>query len=268
MICEVVQRWRGGRDSYRPAREVVNVRELDVDAIADDRTARAFVREHHYSGSYPAARFRFGLRSRGELVGVAVFSQPINDATLACLPGDALERVELGRFVLLDQVGANAETWFIARCFEALRRAGMVGVVSFADPQPRHGADGAVVFPGHVGTIYQAANGRYLGRSKPDTLRLFSDGRCLHRRARQKVLSGTRGWRYVAALLEQYGAAPIVAGEDLRTWAQRWIAALTVEQRHGGNHKYAWGLSAAAARHLPSTLPYPKFALDARERVA
>ena len=72
MIVDVVQRWTGGRATYRPAREVIDTRALDVGAIPDDTTARAFVETHHYSGSYPAARFRFGLHERGVLVGVAV----------------------------------------------------------------------------------------------------------------------------------------------------------------------------------------------------
>ena len=143
----VCQRWRTRRDSYRPAREVVSTRSLEVAPIADDRTARAFVVEHHYSGSYPAARFRFGLFDRGRLVGVAVYSVPCSDRVItSCLPGDARESVELRRFVLLDAVGANGETWMLGRCHDYLRREGLVGVVSYSDPLPRATADGAVVF--------------------------------------------------------------------------------------------------------------------------
>lgn len=79
MITDVTQRWRDRRDSYRPAREVVDVSRLDVEEIALDRVACAFVEQHHYSASHPAARFRFGLMVRGELAGVAVFSQPIGN---------------------------------------------------------------------------------------------------------------------------------------------------------------------------------------------
>ena len=34
------------------------------------------------------------------------------------------QAVELGRFVFLDQVGFNGESWLLARCFELLRRDG------------------------------------------------------------------------------------------------------------------------------------------------
>jgi hypothetical protein len=37
------------------------------------------------------------------------------------------EAVELGRLVLLDDVPANGESWFIARAFELLRARGYTG---------------------------------------------------------------------------------------------------------------------------------------------
>lgn len=159
------QRWRDHRDSYRPAGEVIDPHAYEVAPIADDRTPKAFVLAHHYSGSYPSARFRFGLYRGGALVGVAVYSHPCNDKVLTSVfPGQALASVELGRFVLLDDVPGNGETWFLARTFELLRAQGLAGVVSFSDPTPRATATGRVVFPGHIGTIYQAHNAVYLGR--------------------------------------------------------------------------------------------------------
>lgn len=58
MITAACQRWREGRAAYRPARETVTTRALDVSSIDTDREARAFVEAHHYSRSYPAARFQ------------------------------------------------------------------------------------------------------------------------------------------------------------------------------------------------------------------
>ena len=52
-------------------------------AIDADTTPRAFIEQHHYAGTYPAARERFGLYRRGELVGCAVFSHPTNDKVLS-----------------------------------------------------------------------------------------------------------------------------------------------------------------------------------------
>lgn len=265
MLTPVVQRWRERRDSYRPAREVADLRRLDVAAIPDDRTPRSFVEAHHYEATYPAARFRFGLFERGTLAGVAVFSHPVNEATTACLPGERLERVELGRFVLLDHVGANAETWMIARCFEALRAVGIVGVVSFSDPMPREAADGRLVKPGHIGTIYQAHNGVYLGCSKPERRLLLADGTIVHNRALAKIRARERGWIPSVERLIRAGAEPLVAGEDPAAWLARELPRIARVVRHPGNHKYAWALRKRDRRHLGASLPYPKFALAGRE---
>ena len=300
----VCQRWRLGRDHYRPAGEVIDTSSFEVAEIKSDNVARAFVEDHHYSQSYPAARFRYGLyakrpapprawalgeRYERELVGVAVYSHPTNALALAPLPGLAPERleailqelavarkagdkkrvaeleeekrdprVELGRFVLLDHVGANAETWFLARTFELLRKEDLVGVVSFSDPFPRTTADGRVVFGGHLGTIYQAHNAVYLGQMRMDTARFLPDGKTFHNRAIAKLRQRECGWRYVVDMLVGYGAAPPDSYADLAAWTDLWVARLTRKVRRPGNHKYVWAFDRAARRALPSSQPYPK----------
>lgn len=259
MRTTVTQRWRAGRDEYRPAGEPIEVGRYEVAPIPGDAPAKAFVLAHHYSASYPAARRRFGLYRSGELVGVAVFSVPANNKALSCLPGEADESIELGRFVLLDDVPANGESWFLARAFELLRREGFVGVVSFSDPCARTREDGSLLFHGHVGTIYQATNAVYLGRSKAETLRLLPDGTVLHRRALAKLRRGDKGERYVRALLEEHGAPEPDHAEPHVQWVSRAVQAVTRPVRHDGNHKYAWTLQRRDRRHLGDGLPYPKF---------
>lgn len=258
MEVATVQRWSHRRDSYRPAGEPIATRRYEVAPIADDTTAKAFVLEHHYSGSYPAARARFGLYRGAELVGVAVFSVPAQPLCLDCLPGERAASLELGRFVLADDVPANGESWTLARCFESLRREGFTGVVSFSDPAPRHTAAGSCVFGGHVGTIYQALNASYLGRSKAETRRVLPDGTILHGRALTKIRHRRRGWRYAAAILERHGAEPLREADDAAAWVSRWVRRLTRPLRHPGNHKYAWALARRDRKWLPRSLPYPK----------
>ena len=258
MLTASVQRWRARRDSYRPAGEPIDTRRYEVAPIGTDRVAKAFVVEYHYSGSYPAARFRFGLYRGAAMVGVSVFSVPAQPRALDCVPGDAASCVELGRFVLLDEVPANGESWMIGRCFELLRAEKITGVISFSDPSPRSSASGAVVFGGHVGTIYQATNARYLGRSKAETRRLLPDGTVIHNRALTKIRHRRQGCRYAAALLEHAGAQPLRDDENAVEWVRRWVARLTRPLRHPGNHKYAWALQRRDRRFLPEGLPYPK----------
>lgn len=266
MIVAFTQRWRTRRALYRPAGEVIDVRAYEVapiDGAGADTIAAAFVERHHYSGSYPAARQRFGLwRRDGELVGVAVFSVPAQPKALDALPCPREEAVELGRLVLLDEVPANGESWFIARAFEQLRRRGFAGVLSFSDPVARSTATGDAVFPGHVGTIYQATNATYTGRATPRTLRVLQDGRVLSARALSKIRGRERGWQYAVDLLVVAGARPPAdtTNAGLRRWLSIEVRRCTRALRHGGNHRYLFGLTPACRRRLPASLPYPKFA--------
>jgi hypothetical protein len=260
-VCQPLfnQRWRWGRDAYRPPDETIRTAEYDVGELPGDALAKAFVLKHHYSGRYPAARWRFGLFRGGVLMGVAVFSHPCNDRVLtAVFPGRPTDSVELGRFVLLDEVPGNGETWFLGRCFALLRREGLAGVVAFSDPGRRLNRLGVTVFGGHVGTIYQAHNGTYLGRGRPRTLTLLPDGSILSDRAQQKVRSADRGVAYAVRQLVRCGAVPPTSHEPdlLRCWLREWRARLCRLVRHRGNHKYAWAVSRRVG--LPRGLPYPK----------
>lgn len=256
MITTHVQRWRDRRGTYRPAGEPFTPSAFEVAPIADDTTARAFVEQHHYSGSYPAARRRFGLYTASTLVGVAVFSVPARAEVLRPLPGGIARGLELGRFVLLDHVRANAETWFLARCFEALRREDFAGVVSFSDPYARTAVDGRVVFGGHVGTIYQASNAVFLGQARRHTVLLLPDGRSFNRRALSKIRRRERGWVYAVDQLVAAGAdAP---GRDLDAWLLGALNKVVRPSAHPGCLKYVFGLDRAVRKALPAGKPYPK----------
>ena len=268
MITTVCQRWRDRRGSYRLAGEPFDPRAHEVFEIADDTTARAFVTAHHYSGTYPAARRRFGLHARFVgLVGVAIYSQPMRDEVLR--PWGRVEAMELGRLVLLDEVRANAESWFVRRCFDLLARDGVAGIVSHSDPMPRVDAAGRRVFIGHIGTVYQALGAVYTGRASPRTMRLTADGRELSNRAASKLRQGDRGRRYAAEQLVAAGARAPLPGEDLAAWYRAEVQRVTRAQRHPGNHRYVWALSRAAHRDLvASSRPYPKLGLCPVARAA
>jgi hypothetical protein len=251
------QRWRERRASYRRPGEQIRACEYDVAQLSDDSLAKAFVVRHHYAGTYPAARFRFGLFRKGELAGVAVFSHPCNDRVLTnVFDGTATESVELGRLVLLDEVPGNGESWFVSRCLRLLRALGILGVVSFSDPVPRWSVQGSCnVTPGHVGTVYQALNAAFLGRGKARTLRLLPDGTVFSERAIQKVRGREQGWQYAQAQLVKFGAAPLGEAEQGGQWLATWLPRLTRPLRHPGNYRYAWALDGS---RMESIAPYPK----------
>jgi hypothetical protein len=261
MFVKKVLHWRYRQPIYKlPEDRRFDPLDFEVAPIVDDATARAFVTEHHYAGSYPAARFRYGIyRRTGALEGVAVYSHPVNDRVLDVLPCDRLEGVELGRLVLLDSVLANAESWMIARTFELLRREGIRGVVSFSDPVPRTNATGERIFPGHLGFIYRATNASYNGRSTAQGLRILPNGTVFSRRAMQKVRAQDRGHEYAERILVQHGARPRRMSEDARAWLRDVLQAVTRPLRHEGNLRYLFGLDRATKKLLPPSLPYPSF---------
>ncbi len=265
MITDLTQRWRDQRGTYRPAGEVINPAHYEVAPIPE-REARLFVIQHHYSGSMPAARRCFGLFWGGLLVGVAVFSYPVNDLVItSVLPGKAIESVELGRLVLLDRVPGNGESWFVARCFELLRREGFIGVVSFSDPVRRVATTGKVIMPGHCGLVYQALNGVFTGRGKARTLRLLPDGTVFSERSMSKIRSGERGMVYASAQLVRAGAIPIdiekVGEVERRVWLKKAVNDVTRPLPHGGNFRYVWTLHKRDRKYLPPAQPYPKLIL-------
>ena len=253
------QRWRDRRASFREAPELFDPRQHAVDLL-DERSAKAFVETHHYSRSYPAARLRVGLFRGTQLVGVAVFAEPAQRAILPKYVPTARGGAVLARLVLLDEVPANAETWFLARAFGALRREkpDVEAVVSYADPFQRQALDGRVIMPGHVGLIYQAFNGRYLGRSAKETIVLDPHGRVISRRALSKLRNGEQGAEYAERQLVDAGAPRRLPGEDPVDYVRRAISTGPFRvARHPGNHVYAWPLARGVVLAPPAG-PFPK----------
>lgn len=252
MTAQLCLRWNNTHQSWRPGDEPIETWRYEVASIPDDTTARAFVVQHHYSRSYPAARRRFGLYRGAELQGVAVFSQPVQERSLEQLGPVAAAGVELGRLVLLDDVRGCGESWFVSRCFSLLEAEGFEGVLSFSDPMPRPRSDGGITHPGHVGIVYQALNARYAGRATARSLRLLPDGRAVNGRALQKIRNGEeRGGTSLIADLEAAGAAPFDAA-DPSGWLRRWLPKVTRPFSHPGNHRYLFGLTRAARKALPA----------------
>ncbi|GAB3977388.1 hypothetical protein GCM10029978_066960 [Actinoallomurus acanthiterrae] len=214
------------------------------------REAESFTVRLHYSRSWPAARFCYGLwdlqheAGLPELVGTAVLSVPTNRATLTNVFPDLeayQESLELGRFVLTDAVPGNGETWFLSEVLRLAGMAGVRGVVSFADPVPRTTLAGDVVFPGHRGAIYQAATALYLGRATPRSLVLLPDGTVLHPRTLQKIRRGERGCQYAERILVGYGATPRRPDEDRAAWVAGALVQVNARRlRHDGPHRYAF----------------------------
>ena len=273
LALPLCQRWNRGRTSYRPAGETIDPRRHGTELLDRD-AAKAFVREHHYSHSFPSAVFRVALYRtepfhRARLAGVAVFSVPTHQGVVPHWTGLPANRgLLLGRFVLLDVVEGNGETWLLARAFEALRRAKphLETVLAYSDPVPRIGPTGDLVKPGHYGHIYGAHNGYYLGRGRARTLIVAPGGVVVNERSLSKLRTDDRGRDHVENELRRLGAPARRPHESGATYAARALREGPFRRvPHPGCHVYAWPLGSnrelratLAARALPRpTRPDP-----------
>lgn len=296
------QRWREGRDSYRPPDDArFDPRHHEVVlhvGPGSEREVNPFVVRHHYSGSVPnSGRYRYLLIdtrrphwSEGGVVGAAVFGTSGGPHCFrASFPflGDATATaaIELQRLVLLDEVRKNGESWFVAQCMRkheaSLARHGIEGVVSFSDPVPRWAADGSLILPGHTGCTYQALNAHYTGRAKARwSWYRIADGCQINERDLTKVRAScpccgsgksASGGSGAVDRFVSWGARTPKRGECRRAWLEQVLPTLATRRRHGGNHRYLWGLSRPAKRALvrlhgaPDPARYPK-TIDPVER--
>lgn len=251
------QRWEQGRSRWIHRQDTFDPRKYDVEVI-EQREAKPFVLEHHYSGSFPAARLSVGLFRRGVLVGVAVYSVPSTQRVIPCYTEyEPDEGVELGRYVLLDEVGFNAESWFWARARTLLVETipALNVLLAYSDPIPRTTLSGVPVMPGHKGTIYQATNASYQGRGSARTLLLDASGRTISERALSKIRNQESGHEYAVKILEEASGTVRHHGESWRAWVTRARRELR-RLKHPGNHVYLWGLKKRA--RIPRSRAYPK----------
>lgn len=267
------QRWKRMRDIYRPAGEPIDTSRYAVEPI-EFSDAKEFVLKHHYSRSYPSCRYQVGLKHIGKdrcerLVGVAMFSHPQNERTIPKYVSsvEGKQGIELGRFVLLDFVPANGESWFLGQAFDLLRenKPEVKVVLSFSDPIPRQTATGDSVMPGHVGIIYQAHNGRYCGRAGSKTLLLDPNGQTLGPRTLSKIRNQEVGGKSAYERLVSMGARRKRACES---WSD-YVKSVTSEPpfkriRHPGNHAYVWTVAPdrrerkELQKNMLPAMPYPK----------
>lgn len=256
-MSESCQRWNERRARYRPSGERINPARYTVARMAE-APAKAFVREHHYSGSWPAARLAVGLYDGARLVGVAAFAVPAQPKVLTVLCAGH-EGVELSRLVLLDSVPGDGESWFTARAMRIARdELGVSAIISYSDPVPRTTIHGAPVTPGHVGIIYQALNAEYLGLGSPRTLYLDADGRAFSPRTLSKITAQDKGSRAAERELVLRGAEPRRHGEAPADWLARMLPRFR-RIRHPGCHRYLWRWDARGRRiALPLASSFPR----------
>jgi hypothetical protein len=158
---------------------------------------REFILENHYSGSCHGGPMCWGaFDGEKNLVGVCAFATPISENVRKSIWNSSVEdemknhTTELHRLVTYDGCPKNTETWFISRALKGLKnyKSKYKAVISFADSTENHD-----------GTIYQASNAIYYG--KTGTATFYRDGEGNLRAPRQggvnidKEEAKSRGWK-------------------------------------------------------------------------
>lgn len=154
--------------------------------------AKSYIIAHHYThGCHNGPSPCYGLYAGQGLIGVLMFAQPNSENVRASIWGRDYKSavIELHRLHIMDITPRNTETWFMAKCFALLHKEKpeIKGILSFADTTE-----------GHSGTIYQAMNFYYVGKTNAEWFYRDSVGRLRHRRQNGKNISPDaareRGW--------------------------------------------------------------------------
>lgn len=265
------QRWNRGREFYRPIGETIDTTKYGVELI-EEKAARQFVYEHHYARSLPPTRVRVGLMRVGrflrpELVGVAVFSVPVQAKALPCYFGVGNdEGVELGRLVLLDDVESNGESFFVSKACKLLKAElpSIKAVLSYSDPMERRNSEGELVKRGHGGSVYRSLSASYMGRSSKRTLVLDARGCVISERSLSKLRNDESGAAGAYRMLLEAGAPRRMLGEEGHEYVRRALLEGPFRSmRHPGNLAFGWAIGSRserqAVRKAISALPYPAY---------
>ena len=172
----------------------MKARELTIKPCPFKEVA-GFIDTHHYAGFVNGIHVfqSFAVYHGNRLVGGAIFGGMATTAWKAF--GDCEKKViELRRLVLLDEAGRNSESRVIGAMLRWLKTNSDIDVVvSYADPAH-----------GHDGTIYRAANFKYLGLSGKDKKLLDPITGKVHHSRSMRVTSNGQYKPFALRLREQY----------------------------------------------------------------
>ena len=108
--------------------------------------------KYHYLATKASCTYSYGLFSGEEIIGVILYGNPTAPTTIKiCGEKHKKDVIEITRLWIKDDTPKNTESFFIGNTLKLVDKP---IIVAFADPEA-----------GHIGTVYQAANFVYTGRS-------------------------------------------------------------------------------------------------------
>jgi hypothetical protein len=136
-------------------------------------------------------------------------------------------------------------------------------VLAYSDPVPRRNVDGHLVMPGHIGQIYQAFSGRFVGRASKRVEWLARDGTIISERALSKIRADEDpvrgvGHRYSYQQLLRVGCPTRKPGESGVDYVARVKASgFLTPVKHPGNLVYVWPMTNTGKSALLPPMPFP-----------
>ena len=133
----------------------VEVRELQTPEEED--MASDFMKKHYIGKDVKSINIRLGIFLNGRMIGIIAYGAPTFAGLARQLGLESREVVELRRLFIEEVPVHNIESQVISMGNEELKnlKPDVKAVVTYADPSA-----------GHLGTIYQATNAIYAGKSK------------------------------------------------------------------------------------------------------
>ncbi len=158
--------------------EVTNLR---VDWCSYE-AAKYAVEHWHYSGSVPAGKLvKVGAWENGEFVGCVVFGRGANNNLGKPFELDQVNICELVRIALAIHKAPVSQITALAIRMLKKQSPNLRLLVSYADPQQ-----------GHTGTVYQAMNWIYTGRSQAQS-QVMHNGKIMHKRTADALFGTIKG---------------------------------------------------------------------------
>ncbi len=139
------------------------------------KEATEFIVKYHYSHTFPAACVSLGAFFEDELIGAIVFGMSAQPKLASSIVPYLKQQdyYELQRLFVKDCTLPNFESWFISKSIDWIKvnRPYIKVLVSFSDPHFLH-----------QGTVYQASNWLFVGKTAKSKAHVDANGIQVHPR--------------------------------------------------------------------------------------
>ena len=143
-------------------------KELSV-LVIDNKTAKEYTVKNHYMKTFPIAKVSFGVFFKKKLSGVVSFgySTATEQKIKKIIPKiEKSEFIEMQRMNLLDDLGHNAESYFLGQIYKLFKKnTGIKILITHAGGCKND-----------CGIIYQASSWLYFGKEKCNDFYLTKNG--------------------------------------------------------------------------------------------